>query len=127
VQNSITGLNVDSTGNGETVIKVGLAQPLIKLPAGFTTDDPPRIIFDFLNTTNGLGKSAQDFTEGDLRKANIIQTAGRTRLAINLNRRLPYNTRIEGSSLLITLQGKVADTAMANDTPRFAETISTMR
>jgi len=120
-QNSITGLNVSSAGNGKTVIKVGLAQPLANLPAGFTTDAPPRIVLDFPNTTNGLGKSVQDFLEGDLHSTNIIQSAGRTRLAINLNRMLSYNTRIEGNNLLITLQGKIADIAAIGDTSRFAE------
>lgn len=126
-QNSITGLNVSRAGNGKTVIKVGLAQPLANLPAGFTTDTPPRIVLDFPNTTNGLGKSVQDFPEGDLHSTNIIQATGRTRLAINLNRMLSYNTRIEGNSLLITLQGKVADIAAIGDTSRFVEADPAMR
>lgn len=121
VKNSITGLKVGSAGTGETVIKVGLAQPLSSLPAGFTTDDPPRIVFDFINTTNGLDKSARDFTEGDLRRTDIVQVAGRTRLALSLNRVLSYNTRIEGSSLLITLQGKAEDYATIGYVPHFAE------
>lgn len=118
-QNSITGLNVSSAGNGKTVIEVGMAQQLANLPAGFTTDAPPRIILDFPDTTNGLGKSIQDFPEGDLHSTHIIQSAGRTRLAINLNRMLSYHTRIEGNNLLITLQGKVADMAAIGDTPSF--------
>lgn len=119
-QNSITGLNVSSSG-GETVIKVGLAQPLASLPAGFTTDTPPRIVLDFPNTRNGLGKSVQDFPEENLHSTSIVQSAGRTRLAINLNRMLSYNTRIEGNNLLITLESKIADIAVIGDTPHFAE------
>ncbi|MDO8813429.1 MAG: hypothetical protein Q7J38_15545 [Gallionella sp.] len=115
LQNSITGLDVSSTGNGETVIKVGLEQPLVNLPLGFTTDTPPRIVLDFLNTSNGLGKSIQDFHERDLNSTHLIQVARRTRLSINLNRALFYNTRIEGSSLLITLTDKVANTAEIGD------------
>lgn len=126
-QNSITGLNVGSTGNGKTIITVGLAQPLANLPAGFTTDDPPRIVLDFLNTTNGLGKSVQNFPEGDLHSTNIVQSAGRTRLAINLNRMLSYNTKIEGNILLITLQDKVENIAAIGDTSRFAEADPAMR
>ena len=121
VQNSITGLNVSSAGDGKTVIMVGLAQPLTNLPAGFTTEAPPRIVLDFPNTTNGLGKSVQDFPQEDLHSTSIVQSAGRTRLALNLNRMLSYNTRIEGNSLLITLQGKTAGIAATGDTPRLAE------
>ncbi|MBI5437564.1 MAG: AMIN domain-containing protein [Nitrosomonadales bacterium] len=114
-QNSITRLGASSTGNGETVIKVGLEQPLVNLPAGFTTDTPPRIVLDFPNTANGLGKSFQDFHERGLNSTHIIQVAGRTRLSINLNQMLFYSTRIEGNSLLITLRDKVADTVAISD------------
>ncbi len=120
-QNSITALNVSSAGDGTIVIKVELAQPLANVPAGFTINTPPRIALDFPNTANGLGKSAQDFSEGDLRSANIVQAGNRTRLVINLNQMLAYDTKIEGNNLLITLQGKAADRAVIGSTARFAE------
>jgi type IV pilus assembly protein PilQ len=126
-RNSITGLNIGNAENGETLITVGLVQPLANLPAGFTTDDPPRIIFDFPDTTNGLGKSVQDFPAEDLHSANIIQSAGRTRLAINLNRMLSYSTRIEGNNLLIALQGKVPHVAAHGGMRHFAEADPALR
>ena len=120
-QNSITALDVSSAGNGTTVIKVELNQPLANLPNGFTINTPPRIALDFPNTTNSLGKSVQDFSEGDLRSANIVQAGNRTRLVINLDQMLAYDTKIEGNSLLITLQGKTTDTAASSNVSRFAE------
>jgi len=120
-QNSITALNVSSAGNGKTVIKVELAQPLANLPAGFTINAPPRIAFDFPNTANGLGKSVQDFSEGDLRSANIVQAGNRTRLVVNLNQMLTYDTKIDGNSVLITLQGKAARSVAASEPSRFSE------
>ena len=119
-QNSITALSV-SAGNGVTVIKVGLEQPLANLPSGFTINTPPRIAFDFPNTANGLGKSIQDFTEGDLRSANIVQAGSRTRLVVNLNQMLIYDTKIEGNNLMITLHSKPAETVASSTTSRFAE------
>ncbi len=116
-QNSITAMNV-STGNGTTIIRVELAQPLASLPAGFSINTPPRIAFDFPNTANGMGKSTQGFTEGDLRSANIVQAGNRTRLVINLNQMLAYETKVDGNNLLITLHNKPAVTA---STARFAE------
>ncbi len=120
-QNSIIALSASSTGDGTVIIKVDLAQPLANVPAGFTINTPPRIALDFPNTANGLGKSAQDFAEGDLRSANIVQAGARTRLVVNLTRMLAYDTRIDGNSLLITLQGKAADQAAASTVSRFAE------
>ncbi len=119
--NSITALSASSAGDGTTVIRVDLSQPLDNPPAGFTINTPPRIAFDFAETTNALGKSEQDFSEGALRSANVVQAGTRTRLVINLDQMLTYDTRIEGNSLFITLQGKAADAAMVGSTSRFAE------
>ena len=119
--NSITALSVNSAGGGTTILKVELAQPLDNPPAGFTINMPPRIAFDFPNTANSLGKSVQDFTEGNLRSANIVQAGNRTRLVVNLNQIATYDTKIDGNNLLITLHGKSADMATASITSRFAE------
>ena len=120
-QNSITALNVDRNSHGKTVITVGLAQQLADVPAAFTTDDPPRIVLDFPNTTNGLGKSVGNPQEGDLHSTNIVQVAGRTRLVVNLNRMLSYNARVEGRSLLITLQSKDSDITAIKNVLRIAD------
>ncbi|OGS98608.1 MAG: hypothetical protein A3F73_03965 [Gallionellales bacterium RIFCSPLOWO2_12_FULL_59_22] len=116
-QNNITALNVAGIDNGKTVIKVELAQPLANLPPGFTTDAPPRIVLDFLDTTNGLGKSVQDFTVGGARSANIVQAGGRTRLVINLERMLAYNTSIDGNNLLLALQDEAAAAPAIEEEP----------
>jgi len=118
-QNSITSLSVD-TGTDTIIIKVDLSQPLASLPAGFSIETPPRIAFDFPDTTNGLGKSVQDFNQGDLRSANIVQAGSRTRLVVNLNQMMTYETKINGNSLLITLHGRPAEIG-ATRTARFAE------
>jgi type IV pilus assembly protein PilQ len=118
-QNNITGLSV-STGTGITIIKVELSQPLANLPAGFAINTPPRLAFDFPNTANGLGKSVQDFTEGNLRSANIVQAGNRTRLVVNLNQMLSYETKIDGNNLQIILHDKPVEVA-GGSTARFAE------
>lgn len=113
-QNNITALNAGDTGNGTIIIKVELAQPLVNLPTGFITDTPPRIVLDLFETANGLGKSIQKFNEEGVRSVNIVQVGGRTRLVINLDRMLVHNTRIDGNSLLITLQGSAVNAGVGN-------------
>ncbi|MDX8400199.1 MAG: AMIN domain-containing protein, partial [Gallionellaceae bacterium] len=120
--NSIQTLSVSSATGGSQVIKVGLKKALAFPPAGFSIRTPPRLVFDFPNTKNGLGKSAQEFSNGDLRNANIVQAGNRTRLVVNLNQMMSYDTQIEGNVLLIKLQGGNADAAKAASTTRFAET-----
>lgn len=118
-QNKITGLSVIEVGAGTTVIKVDMAEPLAKSPVGFSINVPPRIALDFPNTENALGKSLQDFANGDLLSANVVQAGSRTRLVINLSQMLAYETRVDGNAVLITLHAKTADLAAAGG--RFAE------
>ncbi len=123
LQNSIQSLSVSSAQDGKLVLQVGLKNAPAGLPLNFTITTPSRIAFDFANTTNALGKSVQEFGVGDLRSANIVQAGTRTRLVVNLNQMLVYDTRIEGNNLLITLHGKPAEAAAAatGSVARFAE------
>ncbi len=118
--NSIQSLSVNDAQGGKLVLRIEMKSALASLPAGFTINTPPRIAFDFPNTVNGLGRSTQEFGEGDLRSANIVQAGNRTRLVVNLNQMLSYEPRIEGNTLLITLQGKASSTTTTTAT-RFAE------
>ena len=119
--NNIVALSVNSAGVGAAILKVELAQPLDNPPAGFTINTPPRIAFDFPNTASGLSKSVQEFAEGNLRSANVVQAGNRTRLVVNLNQMATYETKIDGNNLLITLHGRAADNAATIVTSRFAE------
>ncbi len=118
-QNKITGLSVSEPAAGTTVLKVDMESPLGALPAGFTVNAPARIALDFPNTANGLGKSTQQFSVGDLHSANIVQAGSRTRLVINLDHMMTYDTRMDGNSLLITMHPQAA--APAETVSRFAE------
>ncbi|MBI3901693.1 MAG: type IV pilus secretin PilQ [Nitrosomonadales bacterium] len=119
--NTIQSLSVSGAPGGKLVIRVDLKNALANPPAGFTINTPPRIAFDFPDTANGLGKSTQEFSEGDLRSANIVQAGNRTRLVINLNQMLAFDTRIDGNALLIILQGRTADVTAPPATTRFSE------
>lgn len=125
--NSIQSLSVSSSAGGKVVLKVGMKSPPPSLPLNFTINAPPRIAFDFPNTENGLGKSMEEFGEGQLRSANIVQAGSRTRLVVNLNEMVGYDTAIQGNDLLITLQPKSAEASASNATVRFAEAAPSMQ
>ncbi len=120
-QNSIQSLSVSPAAGGKLVMKVEMKTALASPPAGFTISTPPRIAFDFPNTTNGLGKSTQEFSDAGLRSANIVQAGNRTRLVVNLTQMLSYDLQIDGNNLLITLQGKAANVADTSSASHFAE------
>ncbi len=101
-QNSIDSIKVAQQG-GVINLKLTFREPLTAPPSGFSVASPARIALDFANTTNGLGKNSQSFNEGDLRSANIVQSEDRTRIVLNLNRAMTYETTIDGNSLLLAL------------------------
>jgi type IV pilus assembly protein PilQ len=118
--NTIESINVSPVSGGKIMVRVTLKEAPASAPAGFTVNNPPRIAFDFPNTTSGLGRTTQEVGEGDLRSINVVQAGDRTRLVLNLNRVSAYDTQIEGRALLITLQGAAA-TAGAAGTTQFAQ------
>ena len=101
-QNSIESMTVVQQGSVLNV-KLTFKEPLSAPPQGFSVASPARIALDFVNTTNGLGKTSQTYNEGDLRSANIVQAEGRTRLVLNLNQAMTYVPTIDGNSLLLAL------------------------
>jgi type IV pilus assembly protein PilQ len=119
--NGIEAITVAGQQGGNLVVKITLRQPLANPPAGFTINNPPRIAFDFPNTENALGKNSQEVGDGDLRNLNIVQAGGRTRVVMNLAKSMGYETKVDGKSVLITLQTAALATATTQATSHFAE------
>ncbi len=101
-QNVIQSLTGGSQGGSE-IIRIETAQPLAAVPSGFTIQSPARIALDFPGVVNGIGRSAIEINQGNLRSANVVQAGDRTRVVINLKQAASYQARTEGRSLLIVL------------------------
>ena len=74
-QNAVEGIDV-STEGGKVVLKLKMKEAAANPPASFSLANPPRIAFDFPNTVNALGKSAQDVNENDVRASASARAAG---------------------------------------------------
>src|SRR3954465_6048928 len=119
--NTIEAFDVSQQG-GKTVVRVTTKEPLGNVPPNFAVSNPPRIAFDFPNTANGLGRSAQDISQGELRSMNVVQGTDRTRLVLNLRRPVMHEASIEGRDILITLsEATVGQTAPGGQAARFAD------
>jgi type IV pilus assembly protein PilQ len=122
--NRVESINAKRMSSGEILIKVGLKGAITVPPEIFTIGTPPRIALTFFKTTNGLNQRTQDFVEGDLRSATVVQAADRTRLVFNLNQMLTYAAPvIEGNTLSLTL--KPAEGVADSKNSRFAEALTT--
>ena len=107
--NSLESMTVARQG-GVVNVRLTFKEPLTALPFGFSVAKPARIALDFLNTTNALGRNSQTYNEGDLRSVNVVQVEGRTRLVLNLNYAMTYETVLDGNTLVLALQSRVAKT-----------------
>jgi type IV pilus assembly protein PilQ len=106
-QNAIEGLDV-TTESGKVIVKLKLKEPMASVPASFSLANPPRVAFDFPNTVNALGRSAQEVNENDVKSVRIGEGGGRARLVLNLGRSLKYSAAVEGRNVVITLQSASA-------------------
>ena len=112
VSNRIENFQIAEQG-GALLIRVTMQEPLANPPASFSVANPARIAFDFPGTANALGRTQQSINQGDLRSANIVQAGDRTRLVLNLTRITPYETRVDGRDVIITLTPTAGQTASA--------------
>jgi len=119
-QNSIEAFDVAQQG-GNIVVRIATKDPLKAVPPSFTVANPARIVFDFANTTNGLGRNAQDVGQGELRSMNVVQGSDRTRLVLNLRRTVSHEVALDGKNIVVTLSAAAAATGSASQTAHFAE------
>jgi type IV pilus assembly protein PilQ len=108
-QNAIQALT-GSVQSGVDVIRIETSEPLTSVPAGFTIQSPARIALDFPGVVNGIGRSAVEIGQGNLRSANVVQAGDRTRVVINLKQPSTYQAKIEGKTLLLILESAPAAT-----------------
>jgi type IV pilus assembly protein PilQ len=82
-------------------------------PNSFTIDDPARISVDLPGTSLALASRRIDVRSGGLDTILAAQTADRSRVVLNLDKMMPYNIRVDGNNILITL-GQAGGAAAAS-------------
>jgi len=86
-------------------------------PLSFTIDSPARIAIDLPNTTLGLSSRRRDVNLGPLDTVLTAEANGRTRVVLNLDSMVSYETVRSGNTLVVTL-GDGGD--YSADTTQFA-------
>jgi type IV pilus assembly protein PilQ len=72
-------------------------------PLSFTIDNPARISLDLPNTTLALPSRRIDVHASGLDTILAAETKDRTRLVLNLDKLVPYDTRVEGNNIVVLL------------------------
>jgi type IV pilus assembly protein PilQ len=72
-------------------------------PLSFTIDNPARISLDLPGTALALPSRRIDVHSGGLDTILAAEATGRTRLVLNLDHIVPYETRVDGNRIVVTL------------------------
>lgn len=113
--NTLESVDVGSLPGNKVQIILKMSEPPVH-PLSFTIDNPARIALDLPDTHNGLGKAARPIGVGLAKSLTAVEAQGRTRVVLNLVQMAPYETRVEGNMIVVTLQdtaGTAAATAAA--------------
>jgi type IV pilus assembly protein PilQ len=97
------------SGNGLQIV-LTTSRPAAA-PLSFTIDNPARISLDLADTALALPARRIDVRKSGLDSIVAAEGNGRTRLVLNLDQLQPYQTRVEGNRIILTLGG--ASGAMA--------------
>jgi type IV pilus assembly protein PilQ len=81
-------------------------------PLSFTIEDPARIALDLPETTLGLSSRRRDVNLGPLDTVLTAEANGRTRVVLNLDTMVSYETRRSGNTVYITLGSDDDDQSM---------------
>lgn len=114
--NTLEAIDVGSLPGNKVQVILKMEQPPEK-PLSFTIDNPARIALDLPDTHNALGKGPQPIGVGLAKSLTAIEAQGRTRVVIDLVQMAPYDTRIEGNMIVVTLQDSASTAAAASTVP----------
>jgi type IV pilus assembly protein PilQ len=74
-------------------------------PLSFTIDNPARISFDLPGTALALPARRIDVHTSGVDSILAAETKDRTRLVMNLDKLVPYDTRVDGNNIVVMLGG----------------------
>jgi len=88
-------------------------------PLAFTIDRPARIALDLPNTALALESRRVDVKSGGVDTILAAEAGGRTRLVLNVDQLMPYQTRVDGNNIIVTLgAGQIAASQSTPAAPR---------
>jgi type IV pilus assembly protein PilQ len=99
---SLTGLNISAIAGDKLQIELEMNGPATE-PKVFHTDNPARIALDFAGVNNGLNKKVFPINQGAASNIYVAEAPGRVRVVVNLLESMPFETKVVGNKLLLTL------------------------
>jgi type IV pilus assembly protein PilQ len=99
--NTLKEISYDALPGGRVELHMNFTGPVPE-PKIFSTGNPPRIAVDFTNTDNAVARHI-GISQGATTGVSTISAGGRTRVVVELMRESSYRSRIDGNSLVLTV------------------------
>jgi type IV pilus assembly protein PilQ len=99
---TLKDISYDALPGGRVELHLNFAQGPVPEPKIFTTGNPPRIAVDFPDTDNSAPRHL-DIGKGSTTGVSAVSAGGRTRVVVELVRDSTYRSRVEGNSLVLTV------------------------
>ncbi len=99
---SLTSISHSVTQEGVVRIEINASEPFKTLPASFSTYSPSRVVVDIAGSSD-LESKIYAVNESGVANVRIVESAGRTRVVAQLDKKLPYEISTDDKSLIIEI------------------------
>ncbi|HEX5304704.1 MAG TPA: type IV pilus secretin PilQ [Dyella sp.] len=99
---TLKDISYDVLPGGRVELHMNFADGQVPQPKIFTTGTPPRIAVDFADTDN-MAPRHLDIGKGSTSGVSAVSAGGRTRVVVELMRESSYTSRVDGHSLVLTV------------------------
>jgi type IV pilus assembly protein PilQ len=100
--NAITDFSFSVLSGNIIEIQLRLIKP-VDIPTQFQTNNPARIIFDFVGIHSNLIKKRVSINQGVVKSVYIAEASKKTRVIINLKKSVPYEIKSIGKKIHILI------------------------
>ncbi|WP_333875394.1 type IV pilus secretin PilQ [Methylobacter sp.] len=99
---ALSGIDFATQAGDKLQIEMVMTGPAIT-PQIFKTDNPARIALDFPGVKSALAKKMYPINQGAANSVYVVEAAGRVRVVVNLIESIPFETKVVGDKVLLTL------------------------
>jgi len=101
--NQINDIEFTSRPGSKFEVRLDFDAPPPQDLRAYTIENPARIAIDFPDTGSQLARKNYRLSYGNATGVLVLEADGRTRLVVNLVKLVPYQTRVDGNSLFVTV------------------------
>jgi type IV pilus assembly protein PilQ len=117
---SLTDIDVATLPGSRVVVTLTTDGPAPE-PLSFTIEDPARLSLDLPGTSLGIAERHREVKRGVLDTVHLLEAQGKTRVVLNLDTLVPYETEVRDNTIVVNLGGSGARRAAAPGAGTFGQ------